>query len=219
MTVTVVAPAANQSGSGGKTTTPTPAHRDATTASGVAATAVDGFPADSVLVALDVLGLHPDLVVSGINQGQNLGPVVDLSGTVGAARAAAARGIPAIASSLGFADSFDYAPGVALVVEWVGRHRAELARDAASTGPRASLANLNIPNCAAGGEIRGLRELPTQRSVPDLGTALSKQDCAAGAEPAEEVAAFNAGFATLTELPTTSPTMAPPASATLPASG
>ncbi|MEX5636004.1 5'/3'-nucleotidase SurE [Parafrankia sp. FMc2] len=201
VTVTVVAPATNQSGTGGRTTQPTPTHRDATTASGVAATAVDGFPADSVVVALDILHVTPDVVVSGINQGQNLGPVVDLSGTVGAARAAASRGIPAIASSFGFADSFDYAPGVALVVDWITRHRAELADGAPSAGPRGSVANLNIPNCAVGGEVRGLRELQTQPSLPDMAAALARQDCASTAEPEEEVAAFTAGFATLTQIP------------------
>lgn len=203
VTVTVVAPAVNQSGTGGKTTDPTPAHRDAATASGIPATAVDGFPADTIKVAVDVLGLRPDLVVSGINQGQNLGPVVDLSGTVGAARAAAARGIPAIASSLGFADSFDYGPGAKLVVDWVTENRAELAAGTGTgTGPaRENIANLNIPNCAAGGAVRGVREVPTQPSLPDLAGALAKQDCASTAEPTEEVAAFNAGFATLTEVP------------------
>ncbi|WP_083473954.1 5'/3'-nucleotidase SurE [Frankia sp. R43] len=218
VTVTVVAPAANQSGTGGKTTQPTPAHHDAATASGVAATAVDGFPADSVLVALDVLGLKPDVVVSGINQGQNLGPVVDLSGTVGAARAAASRGIPSIASSMGLADSYDYSAGVTLVVDWVTKHRAEFAETATSARTQESVANLNIPNCAAGGKLRGLKQLPTQ-TAPDLNSALAagalnKQDCASTAEPAEEVPAFNAGYATLTDIPVApSPVPSPAASA------
>lgn len=201
VTVTVVAPAANQSGTGGKTTMPTPAHRDAATASGITATAVDGFPADAVTVALDVLRLTPDLVVSGINQGQNLGPVVDLSGTVGAARAAASRGVPAIASSMGTGDAFDFAPAAKLVTDWVTAHRAELSAGAPSSGPRATIANLNIPNCAAGGRVRGERELPTQPALPDLAVALAPQNCTSSAEPGEEVAAFTAGFATLTEIP------------------
>ncbi|WP_041253651.1 5'/3'-nucleotidase SurE [Frankia sp. EAN1pec] len=188
-------------GGGGKTTMPTPTHRDAATAGGITATAVDGFPADAVTVALDVLRLTPDLVVSGINQGQNLGPVVDLSGTVGAARAAASRGVPAIASSMGTGDAFDFAPAVKLVTDWVTAHRAELSAGAPSSGPRATIANLNIPNCAAGGRIRGERELPTQPALPDLAVALAPQDCTSSAEPGEEVAAFTAGFATLTEIP------------------
>ena len=64
--------------------------------------AVDGTPADCVYVALfmkDLLPRPPDLVVSGINHGANLGTDVHYSGTVAAAREAALRGIPAIAFS------------------------------------------------------------------------------------------------------------------------
>lgn len=65
--------------------------------------AVDGTPVDCVYVALFHGGLlprKPDLVVSGINHGPNLGSDVHYSGTVAAAREAAMRGIPAIAFSL-----------------------------------------------------------------------------------------------------------------------
>lgn len=65
--------------------------------------AVDGTPADCVYVALHaggrVLTRRPDLVVSGINHGLNLGVDVFYSGTVAAAREGAMRGIPAIAVS------------------------------------------------------------------------------------------------------------------------
>ncbi|MCL9795958.1 5'/3'-nucleotidase SurE, partial [Frankia sp. AgKG'84/4] len=125
-TVKIVAPAANQSGTGGKTSGGEVSHNDDRTASGQPAVAVSGFPADAVNVALDALGLKPDLVVSGINEGQNLGPVVNLSGTVGAARAAAQRGIPALAASEGLGDTYDYAPGAAQVVAWITAHRAAL---------------------------------------------------------------------------------------------
>ncbi len=61
--------------------------------------AVAGFPADTVIYASTRAGCSsvPHLVVSGINAGQNVGPAVTLSGTIGAARTAAKRGIPAIA--------------------------------------------------------------------------------------------------------------------------
>ena len=87
--VTVVAPATNQSGTGGQTTPGPLTVTDATTASGYPAKAVAGFPADTVIWALDQGGVtqKPDLVVSGINFGQNLGPAVAISGTVGAAEA------------------------------------------------------------------------------------------------------------------------------------
>jgi 5'-nucleotidase len=203
-TVQVVAPAANQSGTGGKTS---PAgqvsHDAATTASGMAATEVSGFPADAVAVALDDLRLKPDLVVSGINEGQNLGPVVDLSGTVGAARAAAQRGIPALAASEGLGDTYDYTPGVAQVLAWISAHRAALLATSAAGGRTgaAEVANLNIPNCFAGGKVRGLREVASEPKVADPSTLLTGQSCTAGTSPADEIGAFNAGFATLTTVP------------------
>jgi 5'-nucleotidase len=63
--------------------------------------AVDGTPADCVIVALHkLLPQQPDLVISGINHGANLGENVYYSGTVGAAREAALHHIPALAVSL-----------------------------------------------------------------------------------------------------------------------
>lgn len=65
---------------------------------------VDGTPADCVYVALHsgtrVLPRAPDLVVSGLNHGLNLGTDVFYSGTVAAAREGALKGYPAIASSV-----------------------------------------------------------------------------------------------------------------------
>jgi 5'-nucleotidase len=65
--------------------------------------ALDGTPADCVYVALHskdrLLSRWPDLVVSGMNHGPNLGVDVVYSGTVAAAREAAQRGIPAFAVS------------------------------------------------------------------------------------------------------------------------
>jgi len=63
--------------------------------------AVGGTPAQAVLHAvLEILPEKPDLVVSGINYGENLGTGITVSGTVGAALEAASMGIPAIAVSL-----------------------------------------------------------------------------------------------------------------------
>jgi len=63
--------------------------------------AVGGSPAQSVLHGvLEVLKFKPDLVVSGINYGENVGSGVTISGTVGAAMEAASLGIPALAASL-----------------------------------------------------------------------------------------------------------------------
>jgi 5'-nucleotidase len=62
---------------------------------------VGGTPAQAVQHAvLEVLPVKPDLVVSGINYGENLGTGITISGTVGAALEAAALGLPALAISL-----------------------------------------------------------------------------------------------------------------------
>lgn len=63
--------------------------------------AIGGSPAQAVMHAvLEIMPTPPDLVVSGINYGENLGTGVTVSGTVGAAIEAAASGIPALAVSL-----------------------------------------------------------------------------------------------------------------------
>src|SRR6266849_10934691 len=63
--------------------------------------AVDGTPADCVIVALHkLLPEKPDIVISGINHGANLGENVYYSGTVGAAREGALHHIPSMAMSL-----------------------------------------------------------------------------------------------------------------------
>ncbi len=62
---------------------------------------VDGSPGQSVLHGIyDVIEEKPDLVVSGINYGENVGSGVTISGTIGAALEAASLGIPALAISM-----------------------------------------------------------------------------------------------------------------------
>ncbi len=158
--ITVVAPLANQSGTGGKTTSGTLAVTDVKTASGYPAKAVAGYPADTVIWAVDQHGLaqRPQVVISGVNFGQNLGTSTNISGTVGAARAAASRGIPALASSAGLAPAGvaepDYAAAVTQVEHWITEHRAALASGQASSP--VLLQNLNVPTCAAGQSPRTL---------------------------------------------------------------
>lgn len=62
---------------------------------------VDGTPSDTVRVALEILKLRPDLVISGINFGENLGIVANHSGTVSASVWALESGYPAMAVSAG----------------------------------------------------------------------------------------------------------------------
>lgn len=197
--ITVVAPLEQQSGTGGKTTEGPLAVTDVELASGYPAKAVDGFPSDSIRVAMDEQGIEPDLVITGINEGQNVGPFVDISGTIGAARAAARRGVPALATSQGTGDTFDYEAAVPLIIEWVEEHR-----DAIAAGDEpVAVTNLNIPSCSTG-ELRDLVEVEADPTA-DGGTALGPQDCASTApfdEAAGDVAAFIIGFATISEVPT-----------------
>lgn len=112
--------------------------------------AVDGTPADCVYVALHgdgrVLPRAPDIVVSGLNHGPNLGADVFYSGTVGGAREGALRGIMAIAASAAADANRDPAARFAAeVVAAVWAHRGRGV-------PR--LMNLNIPPGAGPWRLR-----------------------------------------------------------------
>lgn len=196
--VIVVAPLENQSGSGSKTTEGELAVTEEQTASGVPATAVAGFPADAVNWALDG-GIEetPHLVVSGVNSGQNLGAVGDtLSGTIGAARAGAAKGIPALASSTAISEQADYDLAATYVVDWVEENRAALLAGEL-TGDDLLLQSINIPVCTAG-EIRGVIEVPMSTSTDN---AIADQDCTSTLEdPADDIIGFNNGFVVITDL-------------------
>lgn len=195
----VVAPAENQSGSSDKTTAGGAASAPGATASGVEGTAVSGFPADAVIAALDELGVEPAVVVSGVNKGQNIGPLAAVSGTVGAARTAIRRGIPAVAVSAGLRDETDYAGAAALVVEWINENRAAIADG--SIGADA-VVSFNIPDCTSG-DIRGLVEVPLGAELPE-GVNVFETDCSIATgdgAPVDDVFAIIQGYATETLVP------------------
>ena len=152
--VEVVAPASNQSASGHKKTL----FRDivverVTMADGQAAYAVNSAPADCIaLCGLGLCEWPPQLVVSGINRGANMGQDVTYSGTVTAALEATIHGVPALAVSREVLtrdesdDPEEYA------------HAAQLAANVAShileRGlPPFTILSLNVPAV----ESRGLR--------------------------------------------------------------
>lgn len=197
----VVAPAEDQTGTGGRTTDGPLTATDVRTLGGFPAKAVAGFPADTVVWAIDQGGLavRPDLVVSGANRGQNLGPVTALSGTVGAARAAAQRGIPALAVSQGLAPGDgtpDYPTGVSFAVSWILQNRADLAAGKLAPGPW----NLNAPTCTAG-TVRGLLEVEAATDARDRPILAEGVDCSSDVEPkGDDVDAFLAGYAALSRL-------------------
>ncbi len=103
--VTIVAPVAESSAIGHALTLARPLRLERVPPNGVdgagAVFSVDGTPTDCVNIALTmVLENRPDLVVSGINKGFNLGDDVTYSGTVAGAMEGALLGIPSIAVSL-----------------------------------------------------------------------------------------------------------------------
>jgi 5'-nucleotidase len=84
--------------------------------------AVNGTPADCVIFALRKLFIRfPDLVISGINHGANLGDDIMYSGTVAAAREASRHGIPAMAISQAYEDgkAINFREGAAFVRDLV----------------------------------------------------------------------------------------------------
>tara|TARA_R110002124_G_scaffold22159_1_gene84203 strand:- start:3960 stop:4754 length:795 start_codon:yes stop_codon:yes gene_type:complete len=196
--VRVVAPAENQSGSSDKTTNGELVWIDSATSGGYAGIAVFGFPADAVNVALEQLDIVPGLVVSGVNSGQNVGPLAPLSGTVGAAQTGARAGYPAIAASAGFGEDADFDSAVELVVAWIGENRSALDD---KTSSAETVTSFNVPQCTAG-TMRELVEVPRADSIPE-GANVFFTDCAVEPDsaPVSDVDAMIKGFAAQTQLP------------------
>ncbi|GAA5333997.1 5'/3'-nucleotidase SurE [Thermus hydrothermalis] len=139
--VYVVAPDVEQSAVGHGITVRRPLRFKHTQSAGfgeIPAYRVDGTPADCVVLGVHLLG-RPDLVVSGINIGVNLGLDLTHSGTVAAALEATSLGIPAIAFSLDTSgEELDFAEAA--------RHAVRIARRVAEKGlPKGVLLNVNFP--------------------------------------------------------------------------
>jgi 5'-nucleotidase len=118
--------------------------------------AVDGTPTDCVLIAVHgVLRANPDLVVSGINHGPNMGEDVTYSGTVAAAFEAHILGMPAIAASMSDAVAGDFA-GAARFVADLADELGEWSRE------RRAILNVNFPG--------GPREAWGEARITRLGT-------------------------------------------------
>jgi 5'-nucleotidase len=102
--------------------------------------AVSGKPADCVkLGLLELVEAKPDLVISGINPGANVGASINYSGTVAAAREAALYGIPAIAVSVQGLKVENFEPAACFT--------RQLAQDVMERGlPFGTLLNVNIPH-------------------------------------------------------------------------
>ena len=117
--------------------------------------AVSGTPVDSVyLGALHLCSRRPSLVLSGINDGYNLGMDVHYSGTVGAAREACLRGIHAIAVSVDRGAD----PAVAkLALHQVIPELLAISQKSSGFNGVPQLLNLNVPCTPCGQEIQVTR--------------------------------------------------------------
>lgn len=112
--------------------------------------AVDGTPTDSVMLAVHaILKQKPDLIVSGINRGANLGEDVHYSGTVSAAVEGAIMGIPAMAVSVVGMDHFHYDVAASFSLKLV----RQILKEKLKSG---IVLNVNVPNLPKN-KIRGVR--------------------------------------------------------------
>lgn len=167
---------------------------------------VDGSPADCVKLGVrELCPARPDLVVSGINAGSNLGVDVIYSGTVAAAVEAAFIGIPSIAISLEAGGGFDF--------EAAGEHARGIVRRAIELAITPGMVlNVNIPRLDRGAP-RGVQVVaqstapwtdaydrrtdPRGRAYFWLGDAGGR---AAEDKPETDLVALRAGYVTITPL-------------------
>lgn len=115
--------------------------------------AVDGTPTDCVNLALNGLfkNERPDIVLSGINRGANLGDDITYSGTVAAAMEATLLGVPAVAISV------TYEPGKPMLYGLAAGFARKLASEVLRRGLKPGvLLNVNVPNVPEG-ECTGVR--------------------------------------------------------------
>jgi 5'-nucleotidase len=113
--------------------------------------AIDGTPTDCVLVAVNKLipGRRPDIVLSGVNRGANLGEDVTYSGTIAAAMEATLLGIPAIALS-------QLRDGLNVHWQTAADHAPKVIRKLVSVAwPDGVLMNVNFPKLLSS-EVKGI---------------------------------------------------------------
>ena len=200
--VTVVAPSRNRSATSNSITVDRPL-RIAQADNGFYF--VDGTPADCVHLAVTgFLDFRPDLVVSGVNDGANLGDDTIYSGTVAAAMEGFLLGIPSIAVSLAArpATRFDTAAQVARDI--VARYQRNLP-----TTPW--LLNVNVPNVPYS-ELKGIRTVrlgkrhqaePAVKAVNEKGLVeyrVGPVGKAADAGPDTDFGSIADGYASVTPL-------------------
>lgn len=149
--VTVVAPDRERSAVGHGITLHTPLRATQVHVNGKGPVcSVTGTPVDCIkLSVLELLDEKPDMVVSGINPGANVGVNINYSGTVAAAKEAALYGIKAIAVSINGSDCRYYDDAARFVEKIIGR--------VMDNGlPFGTFLNINLPNMAVK-DMKGIR--------------------------------------------------------------
>jgi len=113
---------------------------------------IDGTPTDCVAVGLKkILEIQPDLLVSGINAGANLGDDISYSGTVSAAIEGTMYGVPSMALSVGGEPPYDYRAAKQIATC--------MARKILQNSlPENTLLNINIPSGSVYQKIRVTRQ-------------------------------------------------------------
>lgn len=122
---------------------------------------VGGSPADCVVAGMTYLCQDrlPDLVLSGVNNGQNLGDIINCSGTAAGAREGTLQGAIGIALS----QSVDYSAGRELIWDVARRYGAQVVRAILAAEPDGqAYFNVNFPFCAPE-DVSGIRVVPYQR--------------------------------------------------------
>jgi len=157
-TVNIVAPLTEQSAVGHAVTLSLPLRTREVREDHFQGTGVSGTPVDCVKMALGtVFRFQPDLLISGINSGANVGVDVLYSGTVAAATEAALVGTPSMAVSVDHFNPEDLTEQA--------RYTAELLERIDWSGlPAKRVINLNFPDCPIE-ESRGLRLCPQTQAV------------------------------------------------------
>ena len=113
---------------------------------------IDGTPTDCVAVGLKkILTVRPDLLVSGINAGANLGDDISYSGTVSAAIEGTMYGIPSMAISVGGEPPYDYRAAMQIVV-------CMARKTLRNSLPGDTLLNINVPSGSSYKKIRVTRQ-------------------------------------------------------------
>lgn len=200
--VVIAAPSENQSGSSQSTSGRSMEVEKIFKADKFFGYAIAGRPADAVRFGLRVLGKDTpfDLVVSGINQGANVGNLSHISGTVGAAMEALYYGVPAIAVSQEVR-GVNTEASAQFIAQLVTKYRKDGA-------PASVVLSVNIP----AGELKGVAVRPMGDAYLNMGNySLKSEDgnkmvyeqrlgLSRSKNEASDTYAYQQGFVTITPL-------------------